>query len=137
MKEVLTEVWAVTSAVVHVGAAVAVTLDAVLRKRRVSAVIGWVGLAWLARWRPRTGRDEPPGTGIGEATTEPLPSTVAPLTPGTLATCAPTFLTTTSWLRLTASTWIASRRLAERTITTGDRCCAIGRASPTPTSAPR
>ena len=48
MKEVLTEVWAVTSAAAHVGAAVAVTVDAVLRKRRVGAVIGWVGLAWLA-----------------------------------------------------------------------------------------
>ena len=41
------------------------------------SLLGVVGLAWLARWRPRTGRDEPPGTGIGEATTEPLPSTVA------------------------------------------------------------
>lgn len=48
MKEVLTEVWAVTSAAAHVGGAVAVTVDAVLRKRHVSAVIGWVGLAWLA-----------------------------------------------------------------------------------------
>ena len=48
MKEVLTEVWAVASAAAHVGGAVAVTVDAVLRKRHVSAVIGWVGLAWLA-----------------------------------------------------------------------------------------
>jgi cardiolipin synthase len=32
----------------HVVAAGAVTVDAVLRKRHVSAVFGWVGLAWLA-----------------------------------------------------------------------------------------
>jgi cardiolipin synthase A/B len=32
----------------HVVAASAVTVDAVLRKRHVSAVFGWVGLAWLA-----------------------------------------------------------------------------------------
>ena len=32
----------------HVTAAAAVTVDAVLRKRHVSAVIGWIGLAWLA-----------------------------------------------------------------------------------------
>jgi cardiolipin synthase A/B len=32
----------------HVMAAVAVTIDAVLRKRHVPSVIGWVGLAWLA-----------------------------------------------------------------------------------------
>jgi cardiolipin synthase len=35
------------AAPVHVLAASAVTLDAVLRKRHVSAVIGWIGLAWL------------------------------------------------------------------------------------------
>ncbi len=34
--------------VLHVVAAGAVTVDAVLRKRHVSAVFGWVGLAWLA-----------------------------------------------------------------------------------------
>ncbi len=32
----------------HVAAASAVTADAVLRKRHVQAVFGWVGLAWLA-----------------------------------------------------------------------------------------
>lgn len=32
----------------HVAAASAVTVDAVLRKRHVQAVFGWVGLAWLA-----------------------------------------------------------------------------------------
>jgi cardiolipin synthase len=32
----------------HVVAASAVTIDAVLRKRHVSAIFGWVGLAWLA-----------------------------------------------------------------------------------------
>lgn len=34
--------------IVHVVAAAVVTVDAVLRKRHVSAVIGWIGLAWLA-----------------------------------------------------------------------------------------
>ena len=48
MNEWLGQAWAVLPAVVHVGAAMAVTVDAVLRKRRVSAVIGWIGLAWLA-----------------------------------------------------------------------------------------
>jgi len=32
----------------HIAGAAAVTVDAVLRKRHVPAVIGWVGLAWLA-----------------------------------------------------------------------------------------
>jgi len=34
--------------VLHIVAALAVTMDAVLRKRNVRSVIGWVGLAWLA-----------------------------------------------------------------------------------------
>jgi cardiolipin synthase A/B len=34
--------------IVHVLGAITVTLDAVLRKRHVSSVIGWIGLAWLA-----------------------------------------------------------------------------------------
>jgi cardiolipin synthase len=48
MTELLGKVWAVLPALVHVCAAIAVTIDAVLRKRQVSAVIGWIGLAWLA-----------------------------------------------------------------------------------------
>jgi cardiolipin synthase A/B len=32
----------------HIAAATAVTIDAVMRKRHVPSVIGWVGLAWLA-----------------------------------------------------------------------------------------
>jgi len=48
MNEWLGQAWAVLPAVVHVTAAIAVTVDAVLRKRRVGAVIGWIGLAWLA-----------------------------------------------------------------------------------------
>ena len=48
MTEVLTQVWTIAFALAHTAAAIAVTLDAVLRKRHVSAVIGWVGLAWLA-----------------------------------------------------------------------------------------
>ena len=48
MTEVLTQIWTVAFALAHATAAIAVTIDAVLRKRHVSAVIGWVGLAWLA-----------------------------------------------------------------------------------------
>ena len=48
MTEVLTQVWTIAFALAHAAAAIAVTIDAVLRKRHVSAVIGWVGLAWLA-----------------------------------------------------------------------------------------
>lgn len=48
MTDVLTQAWTLLLAVTHVSAAAAVTLDAVLRKRHVSVVIGWVGLAWLA-----------------------------------------------------------------------------------------
>jgi cardiolipin synthase A/B len=36
------------ASLLHMGAAVAVTIDAVMRKRHVPSVIGWVGLAWLA-----------------------------------------------------------------------------------------
>ena len=48
MNEWLGHAWAVLVPVVHTSAAIAVTVHAVLRKRRVSAVIGWIGLAWLA-----------------------------------------------------------------------------------------
>jgi len=47
VNEWLGSVWASVAAPAHVLAASAVTLDAVLRKRHVSAVIGWIGLAWL------------------------------------------------------------------------------------------
>jgi cardiolipin synthase len=47
MLDVLTQAWPHLFAVLHATAAAAVTVDAVLRKRHVSAVIGWVGLAWL------------------------------------------------------------------------------------------
>ena len=44
----MSKAWILAFALTHASAAAAVTVDAVLRKRRVSAVIGWVGLAWLA-----------------------------------------------------------------------------------------
>ncbi|MDP3084849.1 MAG: phospholipase D-like domain-containing protein [Rubrivivax sp.] len=47
MNEWLGSVWSLVAAPAHVIAASAVTVDAVLRKRHVSAVIGWIGLAWL------------------------------------------------------------------------------------------
>jgi cardiolipin synthase A/B len=34
--------------IVYVAGATGVTMDAVLRKRHVPAIVGWVGLAWLA-----------------------------------------------------------------------------------------
>lgn len=48
MVEWITEFWAAILPAVHIIAAVSVTVDAVLRKRHVHSVIGWVGLAWLA-----------------------------------------------------------------------------------------
>lgn len=48
MIEALTAAWTIGIALAHATAALAVTGHAVLRKRHVSAVIGWVGLAWLA-----------------------------------------------------------------------------------------
>jgi cardiolipin synthase A/B len=48
MAEWITQFWAAILPAVHVAAAVSVTVDAVLRKRHVHSVIGWVGLAWLA-----------------------------------------------------------------------------------------
>ncbi len=44
----LADAWPVLVSLVHIIAATGVTVDAVLRKRQVPAVIGWVGLAWLA-----------------------------------------------------------------------------------------
>ena len=48
MSVLLAQVLGWVPALVHVAAALAVTVDAVLRKRQVSAVIGWIGVAWLA-----------------------------------------------------------------------------------------
>ncbi|MBE0550580.1 MAG: PLDc N-terminal domain-containing protein [Rubrivivax sp.] len=48
MNELLGQALALVPALAHVVAALAVTVDAVLRKRQVSAVIGWIGVAWLA-----------------------------------------------------------------------------------------
>jgi cardiolipin synthase len=42
------EIWPQLVSAVHVGAASWVTVDAVLRKRHVPSVMGWVGVAWLA-----------------------------------------------------------------------------------------
>jgi len=44
----LADLWLLLVPLGHIVGALAVTVDAVLRKRQVSAVIGWVGLAWLA-----------------------------------------------------------------------------------------
>jgi hypothetical protein len=40
--------------IVYVAGATWVTVDAVLRKRHVPAIVGWVGLAWLAVRSPTT-----------------------------------------------------------------------------------
>ena len=42
------EVWPYLFTIAYVGGAAWVTSDAVLRKRHTSAIVGWVGLAWLA-----------------------------------------------------------------------------------------
>jgi cardiolipin synthase A/B len=39
---------AAAASVVHLASAIGVTFDAVLRKRHVQSVIGWIGIAWLA-----------------------------------------------------------------------------------------
>lgn len=44
----LIQLWPEIVSLVHIVAAISVTIDAVLRKRHVPAIIGWVGLAWLA-----------------------------------------------------------------------------------------
>lgn len=44
----LADLWLLLVPLGHIAGAIGVTVDAVLRKRQVSAVIGWVGLAWLA-----------------------------------------------------------------------------------------
>jgi cardiolipin synthase len=48
MLNLLADLWLVLVPLGHVVGALGVTIDAVLRKRQVPAVIGWVGLAWLA-----------------------------------------------------------------------------------------
>jgi len=42
------EVWPYLFTIAYVGGAAWVTVDAVLRKRHTPAIVGWVGLAWLA-----------------------------------------------------------------------------------------
>jgi len=42
------DLWPVLVSITYVAAATWVTVDAVLRKRHVPAIVGWVGLAWLA-----------------------------------------------------------------------------------------
>jgi cardiolipin synthase A/B len=42
------EIWPVLVSIAYVAGAAWVTVDAVLRKRHVPAIVGWVGLAWLA-----------------------------------------------------------------------------------------
>jgi cardiolipin synthase A/B len=42
------ELWPVLVSITYVAGAAWVTVDAVLRKRHVPAIVGWVGLAWLA-----------------------------------------------------------------------------------------
>jgi cardiolipin synthase len=44
----IAELWPALLSLAHVVAAAAVTVDAVLRKRHVPSIMGWVGLAWLA-----------------------------------------------------------------------------------------
>jgi cardiolipin synthase len=44
---IFADLWPVIVSVAYVSGAVWVTVDAVLRKRHVPAIIGWVGLAWL------------------------------------------------------------------------------------------
>lgn len=48
MIDTLTVIWSVVASVLHILLASAVTVHAVLFKRDSRAVIGWVGLAWLA-----------------------------------------------------------------------------------------
>jgi cardiolipin synthase A/B len=48
MWELATDVWPFVVSAMHVSAALAVTVHAVLGRRDVPAIIGWVGLAWLA-----------------------------------------------------------------------------------------
>ena len=48
MLEFFTDLWVLLVPLGHITGAIGVSIDAVLRKRQVPAVIGWVALAWLA-----------------------------------------------------------------------------------------
>lgn len=48
MKDILTILWPIITVLLHFSLSTMVTLHAVLRKRDSRAVVGWVGLAWLA-----------------------------------------------------------------------------------------
>lgn len=48
LPDVLTNLWPYLLAVTDIALAISVTIHAVLRKRDTRAVVGWVGLAWLA-----------------------------------------------------------------------------------------
>ena len=48
MNSLLVEPWPTIVLIADVAAALAVTVDAVLRKRHVPSIIGWIGVAWLA-----------------------------------------------------------------------------------------
>lgn len=48
MTEMLPDFRLLFTTLLHIAAASAVTIDAVLRKRHVQAIIGWIGLAWFA-----------------------------------------------------------------------------------------
>ena len=46
--ELLSRLWPLWLLIAHLGGAVAVTIHALLHKREVASVTGWIGLAWLA-----------------------------------------------------------------------------------------
>jgi cardiolipin synthase len=48
MNSAIVELWPTIVLIADLAAALAVTIDAVLRKRHVPSIIGWIGLAWLA-----------------------------------------------------------------------------------------
>lgn len=48
MWELLKDLWPIVVSGLHVSAALAVTVHAVLGRRDVPAIVGWIGLAWLA-----------------------------------------------------------------------------------------
>ena len=52
MTDIFGDLWVTLSALIHIGAATAVSVHVLLTKRNVGASVAWVGLAWLA---PYTG----------------------------------------------------------------------------------
>ena len=48
MHSTIADLWPVLVLIADITAATAVTMDAVLRKRHVPSIVGWIGLAWLA-----------------------------------------------------------------------------------------